>query len=71
MSKNWHHECETSGSEHQRGQVMCCSLQGCLSAQRLCIHGGEDAVEAGQRPGLNPLHPAQRRHFKKVLCREV
>lgn len=37
--------------------MLCCSLQGRRSSQRLGVHGGEDAVEARQRPGLHALHP--------------
>lgn len=37
--------------------MLCRSLQGRRSSQRLGVHGGEDAVEARQRPGLHALHP--------------
>lgn len=55
--RNNNNECKTCCAKNQRGQVLCCTLQGCRSSQRLGIHGGEDAVEARQRPGLHTLHP--------------
>ena len=45
-------------TEDQRGQVLGHALEGLGPAQRLHVHGGEDVVEAGQRPVLHPLHPA-------------
>lgn len=59
------HKCETCCAKDQRGQVLCCSLQGCRSSQRLGVHGGEDAVEARQSPGLHALHPGGKKREKK------
>ena len=47
----------TCCSEHQRGEVLRGRLQSSCSAQRVCVHGGDEAVEAGQSAGLNALHP--------------
>lgn len=55
---------KTCCAKNQCGQVLCCALQSCRSSQWLGIHGGEDAVETRQRPGLHTLHPkGQKRHF--------
>lgn len=59
---------QTSCTKHQGGQVLCCSLQGCRSSQRLGIHGGEDAMETRQRSGLHTLHSkGEKRGGKKTL----
>ncbi|TNN29906.1 hypothetical protein EYF80_059944 [Liparis tanakae] len=55
----------TCCSKHQRGEMLRRGLQGGRSAQSLRLHGGEDAVEARQRPGLNPLHPAEQRRRRR------
>lgn len=59
---------QTSCTKHQGGQVLCCSLQGCRSSQRLGIHGGEDAMETRQRSGLHTLHSkGEKRGEKKHI----
>lgn len=61
------HKCKTCCAKNQRGQVLRCTLQGGRSSQTLGIHGGEDAVEARQRPGMHALHPKGTKR-RTLLC---
>ena len=63
------YKCETCCTKNQGREVLCCSLQGCCSSQRLSIHGGEDAVEAGQSPGLYALHPTINMTYQDLSCK--